>query len=351
MSATARLPRFTVVVPTHNRADVLPVAIASVLAQTEPDFELIVAGDGCTDTTDEVVASFADPRVRWLPCSKAPGIGYAVRNAAIRATNGRYIAYLAHDDLWFPDHLERIGAMLDEPGAVFAMSRLLSIDLEGRLRPAAFNLSIASHAAGLWRGHSAITMSSVAHTRACLDQYGMWDESLAAGGDIELWHRILTGAGMHAARFVSEPTSIHFVASWRNTREQAARDVVANWLVRRWLERQSPAALRIPVERGVPQQETVWRALERDPRRVVGDIRSASVAFADTLLWPARSVGGLVGLRAGLVCARGLDGLWQILDRLMRRRHRRQIDALKARTAPRELGAPVRQVAPEGTSE
>jgi hypothetical protein len=311
-SDVERPPRFSVVLPTHNRADVLPFAIRSALWQTIDDFELLVAGDGCTDRSAEVVAAFGDPRIRWLDLPKAPGIGYANRNVALRAARGRHVAYLAHDDLWFPDHLERLGALLDATGADLAYSRGLAVGLDGRVVPYWFNLGVPSHRAGLWRGESAITLCTVVHTRDCLTRYGYWDETLHRSADIAMWHRIAAGGRFRNVAFQPDPTTLHFVAGWRNTGAHRTRARLASRLIDDALDDLVGAsALRLPIRAGESQQESAWNHLHADPVAATRAIREAVVQLQDAVLWKARSPAGLLGLRTGL----RLGGM---LDRLLR---------------------------------
>src|SRR5438094_3337882 len=114
--------KFSILTPTHNRADVLAFAIRSVMAQTETDWELFIVGDGCTDNTAAVVAEFNDPRIRWLDLPKGPGFGYRNRNLAFRQMRGHYVALLGHDDIWLPDHLTLLSHGLEQSGAEWAYS-------------------------------------------------------------------------------------------------------------------------------------------------------------------------------------------------------------------------------------
>lgn len=93
----------SVILPTYNRAELLPRAINSVLAQTYPCWELIVWDDGSTDNTEPIVRSYNDKRIRYFS-EKNHGVAYA-RNRAIEVSQGGYLAFLDSDDEWFENKL------------------------------------------------------------------------------------------------------------------------------------------------------------------------------------------------------------------------------------------------------
>ena len=104
------MPRFSVVLPTFNRADTLPRAVSSVLAQTMGDLELIVVDDGSTDGTADGLSTL-DPRVNLIR-QENRGVSSA-RNAGLRSSSGELIAFIDSDDEWLPRHLEVAAAFFD----------------------------------------------------------------------------------------------------------------------------------------------------------------------------------------------------------------------------------------------
>jgi glycosyltransferase involved in cell wall biosynthesis len=113
-------PRVSVVLPTHDRAELLAAAAESVLAQTFGDLELLVIDDGSRDATPDVVAALraADDRVRGVRLASAGGAP-AARNAGLAASAGALVAYCDDDDVWLPTKLAAQVAVFDrEPGVV-----------------------------------------------------------------------------------------------------------------------------------------------------------------------------------------------------------------------------------------
>jgi hypothetical protein len=114
-------PAFNVLMAAYNAAETIDTSISSVLAQTRPDFELIVIDDGSADDTAERVRRFArsDRRVR-LHRQRNRGLP-AARNQAIALGDARYLTILDADDLLMPRYLEAVGAALEaHPHAGFA---------------------------------------------------------------------------------------------------------------------------------------------------------------------------------------------------------------------------------------
>lgn len=112
----AVVPRVSVIIPTYNRRGYLRQAVDSVLAQTRPDFEVLVVDDGSTDDTPRVIASMADPRLRCLWQANAGRS--AARNRGMAAARGEFIAFLDDDDQYLPHKLAAQVAFLDEHGDV-----------------------------------------------------------------------------------------------------------------------------------------------------------------------------------------------------------------------------------------
>ncbi len=92
---------------------------------TLANWELIVVGDHCTDDTAAVVASFDDPRITFINLPQNVGDQGGPNNEGVRVARGRYIAYLNHDDMYFPDHLASSVAWCEGSGADLVWSPLL----------------------------------------------------------------------------------------------------------------------------------------------------------------------------------------------------------------------------------
>ena len=106
----AARPGLSVIIPTYNRAALAPEAVASVLAQTWRDFEVLVVDDASTDGTAAALAAFGS-RIRLLRHAFRLGVA-AARNLGICAARGQWLAFLDSDDLWRPEKLARQMAYL-----------------------------------------------------------------------------------------------------------------------------------------------------------------------------------------------------------------------------------------------
>lgn len=158
----------SVVTATYNRANVLRLAIESLLAQTVTDWELIVVGDACTDDTADVVASFGDPRMRFANLPENSGDQAAPNNEGVRLASGELVAFLNHDDLWTRDHLAVTLAKLRESQADLVFTITISIDAEDvpQLEGVA--------PSGVHDGRTLAPASSWLMRRALFDSVGPW---------------------------------------------------------------------------------------------------------------------------------------------------------------------------------
>ncbi len=277
-------PKFSILLPTYNRADIINIAIESVLNQTEKDFELLIAGDGCTDNTAEVVQQYLkDKRVKWFDLPKAPGFGYANRNKILKEAKGEYIAFIAHDDFLFPDHLEILGKILDENKDVdIVYSRPLWVDPEGIIVPSSFNIEDQNILDSFMNLANGIPASCIIHRKTCFDKVGYWNENLKNAADWDLWKRIIGSSTQRNYKFEPTSTTFHFKAIWR-TKDNAYPENFKNFaLFMQENKNLIPESLKIKISSGENEQQKFWDYSKKDGW--FAKIRVESLKYLDVLV-------------------------------------------------------------------
>lgn len=197
--------RVTVIIATYNWSSVLRYSVGSVLNQTFTDFELLVVGDGCTDDSADVVADTNDPRVRWINLPANTRHQSGPNNEGLRQARGEIIAYLGHDDLWLPHHLDSLVRAFDRTGCDLAYALAMNVSGDGTAWP-----TVPRPLEG--RFSSPLSM---AHRKRVTDEIGGWRHyrELSSSPDVELWQR--AQARGYAFTFVPRFTAIKFPASLR----------------------------------------------------------------------------------------------------------------------------------------
>src|SRR5690625_1266873 len=194
----------SVVIPTHNRGDLIGRAIESVLNQTYKDIEIVIVSDGSTDDTEDVVKKYQKKynNIQLINVHPNKGANNA-RNEGIKASKGEYLAFLDDDDNWELDKLESQIKVFEKDqtiGLVYTGINIIYV-----------NENVKYNSLSGYRGDLSKEIlirniigatSSVMIKKEVLDKSGYFDIEMPAKQDYDLWIR----ACQHAkVDFVAEP--------------------------------------------------------------------------------------------------------------------------------------------------
>jgi glycosyltransferase involved in cell wall biosynthesis len=238
----------SIVIAAYNYGRYLGAALASVRAQTFPDWEALVVDDGSTDDTPAVAAAFLhDPRFRYVRVAHRGQPG--AKNFGIRHTAAPLVAFLDADDIWLPRKLERQVARFESDrslGLVFSARRIIDGDgfelehVEPRLHRGDVLEPLL--------GRNFICFSSTVLPRRVLDEVGLFDEQLPLAIDYDLWLRV---ARRYRFDFVDEPLLKYRMGHASLSSRRAERIAAVGGILERFLQapetqaRLTPTAVRL----------------------------------------------------------------------------------------------------------
>jgi hypothetical protein len=173
------MPSISIIIATYNRPSVLRYAIESVLRSDIGDWELIIIGDGCSEETGHLVATFDDPRIIFENLPENSGGQAVPNNRGLALARGTYVCFLNQDDMFFPDHLSKSLAHIEELQADFIWSPVILFHKSGRAAGPPDPMLDEFQLDGVARSDSFepdnfIIASSWFMTRAAADRVGPW---------------------------------------------------------------------------------------------------------------------------------------------------------------------------------
>ncbi len=174
----------SVILPAYNSSGTLRLALQTVLWQDFKNFEVWVIGDGCTDDSERVVASFKDDRFHWVNLPINSGGPSLPRREGLSHAAGRYVAYIGQDDLWFPWHLSELVNCIETSKSEFVYSLGAIISADGIIG----TFSLAHKA---WSRTEFISPTNWLHQKTMAKVGGLWSKSKPLGDDQEFLRRML----------------------------------------------------------------------------------------------------------------------------------------------------------------
>jgi len=191
-------PKVSILIPVYNGSDYVRQAIDSTLAQTYKNIEIIVVNDGSTDggKTDKICKSYGE-KIRYF-LKENGGVASAL-NYGISKMEGEYLSWLSHDDIYYPDKVEKQIRFLkslknkdtvlysnveyiDENGITFAKT-----DYEKRFPIKKLNTRLFPALKGFMNG------CAIMIPKVCFDKVGLFNENLKTTNDYDMWFRICRG--------------------------------------------------------------------------------------------------------------------------------------------------------------
>jgi glycosyltransferase involved in cell wall biosynthesis len=206
------LPLISIIMPTYNAAQYIGQSIQSVINQSYPHWELLIADDASSDDTEQIVASFNDARIHYQKLARV-GHPAGVRNAALRRARGAFIAFLDSDDLYYPETLAKLSApLLNNPHLISAYGFADQIDHQGNPLPNPIQLVEApakassqtpgsethrhptTHYAHTWdrivTSQISCLLAGLMIRRSAWEQIGYFNETLCGPEDYEFYVRM-----------------------------------------------------------------------------------------------------------------------------------------------------------------
>jgi hypothetical protein len=186
-------PLASVIIPTYNRPESLKEAIQSVLRQEYTYFEIIVINDGGVDVQAVINGLNAGNKIKYINHEKNKGLA-AARNTGIRIANGKYIAYLDDDDIFYPWHLEVLVNFLESNEFKVAFTEACRAYQTKENDKYIITKRDIPYSSDFDEDqiliNNMIPVLCVMHEKSCLEEVGLFDENLTTHEDWDLWIRM-----------------------------------------------------------------------------------------------------------------------------------------------------------------
>ncbi len=220
--SSTSFPTVSVVIPTYNALKFLPQTIASVMAQTFQDFELLLVDDGSSDGTADWVEQYnqhINPhsqghKIRFFQQHRG-GVSTA-RNVGIQNAQGEFVAFLDADDLWVPTKLEQQVKYLNQhPRVGLVHGAIALMDEAGALTGRILSSKPADSSLPRLLTQNAVACQTVMVRRSCFEQTGGFDAQADTVEDWDLWMRV--------ARFYPIASLPNVLAHYRQVESSLSR--------------------------------------------------------------------------------------------------------------------------------